>query len=911
MEESKKVKREDLANYQTLLKLAKEWAKEEDPDDEYLYDMSNDDLIYEYWNSIYPDDRLDVCKDELNIKVYNGNLQLSDDHVLNDIVMNLDDDKAVDEMIYGEDVTRALEDFELACEELVGEVYTDGRMGRHIVIKPELENVINFDAIQSQYEEAQQDFIDSQIDYYNHPEKFEFGESKKVIETKLEETNEGPYYDMSIKYLDGSNSYSRMSAKGAGKMLEDEISHIASITVNHKKEIVEDIEDEDKEDYFEIYVEDGDNSGIVALEKDGKWHERVIDGDLDKSKFYKTYMSYLNKFDILKWFKSDFDNAYIVDSEKIEETTNSQLEQMRKDLHERERQALKDQGDENWENLIGIAKRLPEDKWKEFEKEEDEISCISMIHSILTYSPRSKWTVEDVMSDYYMEDHIKTLGEERVKELVQQEVDEYIKNAVVEPATYTDSEGVTYNTVTFKKESKEEDEVELDENGYIKLEDPYYITSDEEKEMAYIHSAHPYDDADYSWAKSEIGSPIPKWKVFDPKGKKIAEVDSEEKAVEIMKKIDKDIKPKMMYESKEENDNIKILEDLVDFLDTKEINKSNIEERKEEVEEYLKDKHLGMTQYIPGIYAIAKFENGEKVKLGRLICYSNGKWGFESSTFSIEKKEEKKSLKTEKVSWSYFDKFGEVEDEYLPLEGEGDNFATQIVTAITKLIYKWYNDGDVYDNHYMLPGWANDLSSYANWLAKYVDGAKEILDQIENAYEDTYSDILKELADSYMTKEFLEQASKSEKQGTIYECDGPYNFDEDYWDDEEEDYYQPGGDDDIEEFEESKKLNESEKVEKVDTSIYTHFTDDEYNVLNKITRKTDMDWFSIDTTDDLDFIRDTETGRKLKLKRAFKDLYEGLLPEDLEEYLYKYERKTLYNIFKKILPNEDLKWIKG
>ena len=63
------------------------------------------------------------------------------------------------------------------------------------------------------------------------------------------------------------------------------------------------------------------------------------------------------------------------------------------------------------------------------------------------------------------------------------------------------------------------------------------------------------------------------------------------------------------------------------------------------------------------------------------------------------------------VDWSYFDKFDPLQDKYLPNRGEGDTIATQIVTAVAKLIYKWYNDGDVFDNTWYLDGWLNDLSS--------------------------------------------------------------------------------------------------------------------------------------------------------------------------------------------------------
>ena len=85
----------------------------------------------------------------------------------------------------------------------------------------------------------------------------------------------------------------------------------------------------------------------------------------------------------------------------------------------------------------------------------------------------------------------------------------------------------------------------------------------------------------------------------------------------------------------------------------------------------------------------------------------------------------------EGVDWDYYDRFNELNDKYLPSQGEGETEATQAITAINKLVYKWYNDGDVYDNvNSGLSGWANDLSSYANWLHKNIDGASEILERI-------------------------------------------------------------------------------------------------------------------------------------------------------------------------------------
>ena len=159
---------------------------------------------------------------------------------------------------------------------------------------------------------------------------------------------------------------------------------------------------------------------------------------------------------------------------------------------------------------------------------------------------------------------------------------------------------------------------------------------------------------------------------------------------------------------------------------------------------------------------------------------------------------------TESVDWNYYDKFAEITDKYMPDQGEGETLASQIVTAINKLVYKWYNDGDVYDNvHSGLSGWANDLSSYANWLYKYCEEAKPILYDIYGMGDESdYETLLQELADACLNEEFLKEFEKP-KQGSIYNCDGPFEFSEYSEDEEEEDYY----DDDeyLDSMDESKK----------------------------------------------------------------------------------------------------------
>lgn len=181
------------------------------------------------------------------------------------------------------------------------------------------------------------------------------------------------------------------------------------------------------------------------------------------------------------------------------------------------------------------------------------------------------------------------------------------------------------------------------------------------------------------------------------------------------------------------------------------------------------------------------------------------------------------------VDWGYYDKFNEINDKYLADRGEGETLATQTVTAINKLIYKWYNDGDTYDTTTM-EGWANDLTSYANWLDKNIDGAGIILNKIyELRYNDNagYEKILQELADAYLNEDVLAKLNEQPKNGSVYDCDGNFVFDEHYededdgWSDYEEDEWDEEDDEEYEDYEESyeiknysEKLNEAKESDK-------------------------------------------------------------------------------------------------
>lgn len=151
----------------------------------------------------------------------------------------------------------------------------------------------------------------------------------------------------------------------------------------------------------------------------------------------------------------------------------------------------------------------------------------------------------------------------------------------------------------------------------------------------------------------------------------------------------------------------------------------------------------------------------------------------------------------------------------MPSRGEGETMASQIATAVNKLVYKWYNDGDVFDNNYILKGWCNDLSSYANWLDKYVSDGTDcdlILHEIVWCRnEGDYEQLLFALAKKLLDPEYLELMDEEPKQGSIYDCEGRYSFNENTEDDED-DYWADEEDEDEEEYDESLKEGVTDRL---------------------------------------------------------------------------------------------------
>lgn len=109
---------------------------------------------------------------------------------------------------------------------------------------------------------------------------------------------------------------------------------------------------------------------------------------------------------------------------------------------------------------IDAAKRtLPSRfEWKDWTDEQkrldEELSCREMINSCLTYGgirgfwEECEWRWGDKS---YAAPHVRALGLERVEQLVAEQEADFAK-AVVSYDVFTDSEGITYNSVRWGDE---------------------------------------------------------------------------------------------------------------------------------------------------------------------------------------------------------------------------------------------------------------------------------------------------------------------------------------------------------------------------------------------------------------------------------------------------------------------------
>ena len=114
--------------------------------------------------------------------------------------------------------------------------------------------------------------------------------------------------------------------------------------------------------------------------------------------------------------------------------------------------------------------------------------------------------------------------------------------------------------------------------------------------------------------------------------------------------------------------------------------------------------------------------------------------------------------------------YGILTNKYLPSEGQGENKASQLVTAANNIIYGWYNNGDT------ISGDGNDLTSYANWIDRHIKEPeiRKILkdDYIDYSDADYLDEIILPLIKFAFREDFLAGLASQGAEGDIYECQG-------------------------------------------------------------------------------------------------------------------------------------------
>ena len=130
--------------------------------------------------------------------------------------------------------------------------------------------------------------------------------------------------------------------------------------------------------------------------------------------------------------------------------------------------------------------------------------------------------------------------------------------------------------------------------------------------------------------------------------------------------------------------------------------------------------------------------------------------------------------------WEDFESFGPVIDKYMPEIGEGETMASQIVTAVNRIGYRWFNDGDTVsgdidpkgDGPSFSPG---EVSQFGNWLDKNVPEASAVfaswIDALESFDCDVamYNDFLYELFETLLDEKLLEKYQDKPLADSIYD----------------------------------------------------------------------------------------------------------------------------------------------
>lgn len=122
---------------------------------------------------------------------------------------------------------------------------------------------------------------------------------------------------------------------------------------------------------------------------------------------------------------------------------------MNRQMQEQKEKELREEARVNGYGYFGGNRVQPPE---EYRLRKEELSCISMIDSILAYGGFG-FTAEQVMKNQerayhnYLEDYVKLFGREKVVALIQEQIDSI---ASISHGVFTDGEGCTYNSINYK-----------------------------------------------------------------------------------------------------------------------------------------------------------------------------------------------------------------------------------------------------------------------------------------------------------------------------------------------------------------------------------------------------------------------------------------------------------------------------
>lgn len=121
------------------------------------------------------------------------------------------------------------------------------------------------------------------------------------------------------------------------------------------------------------------------------------------------------------------------------------------------------------------------------------------------------------------------------------------------------------------------------------------------------------------------------------------------------------------------------------------------------------------------------------------------------------------------------DKYYEVLTQYLPDTGEGDTMATQLATAVDRIVYRWFNDGDTI--------WTDECQPFADWLWENIDGIDTVIDDMNQymfagfpyikdlTFRGIYENCLKRILDIATDRELLNSLDSRPLEGSVFDSE--------------------------------------------------------------------------------------------------------------------------------------------